>query len=167
MAKGVINMFQALTDKVTEYAAPIFMGLLIWFFLHYAIITPRIIKGDLPSIYEFSLGQERIPRKALACGKHEIVKQTIANGRWHAALYTASFGHVSSYFHNSQIDVTASVNDLCGVTQAIAYNRAISEQERVASAARKAKEEQMKKNLDTLGKVFIGGMAILKGLSDE
>lgn len=165
-------MLQTITDKFAESAVPILTGLGIWYGAHYAVLTPRIMKVDLPSAYGQESQSIPIPRLALNCVSNNIVERTLEHSRLQAALYTASFRHISAPFHEKQAVVEERLNDECGVNLAIAAEEARLAQERELErmraaqrlreeAAERARAVQERIEQEARDRAIKGGLTIL------
>ncbi len=107
-------MFQALFDKFADLLLPFFLGLLIWYGVHYFVLTPRIIKVDHQAS-NFYQGRE-LPPHIIACINGETVPVTLDHARLEAALFTASMKKIASPYRNKFSEIEGIVDKKCGVS---------------------------------------------------
>ena len=113
-------MFQALFDKFADWLLPFFIGLMIWFGLHYFVLTPRIIKVDQQVTYMNFNQNNNLPKVIQSCIKSNISPTTLDHARMEAALFTATMKNIAAPYKNKLSEIESLINEQCGVTQELA-----------------------------------------------
>lgn len=113
-------MFQALFDKFADLLLPLFMGLLVWYGLHYFVLTPRIIKVDQTASYKTFNQEEELPKAIQSCIQNNILPTTLNHARVEAALFTASMKKIAQPYRNKLNEVEQLIDEQCGVTMELA-----------------------------------------------
>ena len=107
-------MFQALIDKFSDWLFPIFLGVAVWYGVHYAVLAPRIIKVDQVKGYAYD---ETLPANVNECLQGNIADSILEIGRLETALYTATFRHVVLPFQTKAIEAEQRLDQPCGVSE--------------------------------------------------
>lgn len=138
-------MYQSIIEKASDALLPMALAVGIWGGVHYAELTPRILKVDLPIHYQNFDSDLPLPVATRDCFLDQVVGETIATTRFEATLYTASFKHIGKPFQEAMREVGNHLDKQCGLT--VARQNIIAEREqeearqRALAVAKKAEEE--------------------------
>jgi regulator of protease activity HflC (stomatin/prohibitin superfamily) len=131
-------MYQALIEKFADVLFPLICGAIVWFLLHYTVLTPRIVKVESPNIYDALItNQTDLPDKVHQCLKSNIADTILMSGRWEASLYTASLKHISVPFKQRYQDGLQALDERCGTSKAIEEAIALQQQKAALEAQKR------------------------------
>jgi len=149
-------MYQSIIEKASDALLPMAIAVGVWGAVHYAELTPRILKADLPIHYQNFDSELPLPAVTRNCFLDQVVGESIATARFEAMLYTASFKHVGKPFQEAMRELEDHLDKQCGLT--VARQNIIAERERqralalqeearqrALAAAKQAEEEARKR----------------------
>lgn len=164
-------MYQTLIEKFADVLIPIACGLAVWLGVHYFILTPRIVKVEMPRAYDAMMVQlPALPRSVHHCLRTGYAGALMEVGRLEAALFTATLKHVSQPFRKKSLEALVSLDKPCGMTKALEAERErlrlLAERQKNRRRAelellrRQAEFEARRRKWHIIGKIVTG---IIKG----
>jgi hypothetical protein len=127
-------MLNVLLEKCADWLLPIIGGCLVWYGVHYFILTPRIVAIDSQKDYAYD---SSLSSNVNACLQKRLGDQVLKHGLMEAALYTATMKHMAEPYQAALLLAHQALDVTCGVS----YARRMAV-ERQRKAAREAAERQ-------------------------
>ena len=135
-------MYQMLFEKFADALFPLLCGILVWLGLHYFVLTPRIIKVEMPSTYEALIPKSAaLPDSVHQCLKQHAAETAMETSRWEAALYTASLKHIKAPFLQAFREGLQALDERCGKSQAVQAE--LARQQKEAESKARAQEQRL------------------------
>jgi hypothetical protein len=168
-------MYQTLIDKFADVLLPIICGVAVWLGVHYFVLTPRIIKVEMPLAYDaMAIQLPALPASVHHCLRSHYAGAVMKVGRFEAALFTASLKHIARPFNKKSLEAIDLLDKPCGVTKALqaekerlqleAEQKTLATKNRrraeIARLRRKAETEAQRRKMQMIGAVlnlFFGG----------
>lgn len=119
-------MLNILIEKCADWLLPIIGGCLVWYGLHYFVLTPRIINKEYEHFY---VQDKSLPETVNNCLHERLGDQILRTGLLETALYTATIRRVATPYQEALTEAYASLDETCGVSYA---RRKAQEQKRRA-----------------------------------
>ena len=108
-------MLNVLLEKCADWLLPIIGGCLVWYGVHYFIMTPRIITIDSQKNYSYDIS---LPSNVNACLQKRLGDQILKHGLMEAALYTATMKHMAEPYQTALLRAYQALDETCGVSYA-------------------------------------------------
>lgn len=134
-------MLNVLLEKCADWLLPIIGGCLVWYGVHYFVLTPRIITIDSSRYYVYD---SSLPNQVNNCLRNRLGKQVLQTGLMEAALYTATMKQVADPYQDVLANAYMALDETCGVSYARRKAQERKRSEENATETIKRMTEQVK-----------------------
>ena len=138
-------MYQVLIDRFADMLVPFTCGVAVWFGVHYFVLTPRILKVEMPRAYvQVALQYPTLPDEVHHCFIKHYASTLLRVGRLEATLFTASLKHIRAPMNKKSLEALDLLDVPCGKTKAL---EAEKERRRMAEEQQKRLDEERRQLL--------------------